>query len=278
MISITIWIFLLVQVVVLLHTLLGCLTIPLQGALMTDGLGHSVIFGIAISFLFVHDLHSGFLFFGAIVAGVLMNLLVNLLSSQKLIHYDASIGVSFSFFFALGILLISIYARNIHLDLDMILTGNIEFAIYDQLIINNISYGPKMFFIASFLLLILSFLAYYFYDIICMILFDPMYASINRYPIKTYKLISLLITSIIVVISFNALGAIILVGIATSPYGWCWKSSSSLKIFIWNSIFFASLVSFLSTCIALYMDLSLSGTIGLFLTGTSLASVLYNKY
>jgi manganese/zinc/iron transport system permease protein len=275
--NITIWIFLLIQTIVLLHTLIGCITIPIQGALITDGLGHAVIFGIAVAFLFVQNLHSFLLIIGAIFAGILMNALVQYLSKEKMIQYDSAVGISFSTLFAAGILLVSLYARNIHLDLDMILMGNIEFALYDILIFKNIVMGPRMFYIGLIFLIFLILILLFFYSFLEQILFDPLYATIQKTSIKTYKTLSLMLTSIIIVMSFNILGAIILVGIASAPFAFWWKDSNSLLDFIIYSLGTSSIIAFFATIIGLYFDLSLSGTLGFFLTGSAILRLILKK-
>lgn len=265
----TFFIFFITLLTVILYTLIGCITIPLNSAFIIDAIGHSIIAGIAIGFIIGKSLDSSLIFLGAISAALLMNLMVNFLKKDKNVEYDSSIGISFSFFFAIGILLISIYARNVHLDLDMILLGNIEFAIYDSIKFFNIMI-PKCIFMLLFGLTVLLLFLYIYWNKINFILFDKEYSKTRGISFFGLNLFLIIYNSFIVVSSFNFIGALILTGIAAAPFGFAWKNSLSYKSFLIKSIIYTVLFGFLGCLAALNLDLPISATVAFFISAGSI--------
>ena len=97
-------------------------------SLMSDAISHAVLLGIVLSFFIVKDLGSPLLIIGASLAGVLTVSLTELLIHSKRLKKDAAIGLVFPVFFSIGVILINLGARNIHLDTDAVLLGELALA------------------------------------------------------------------------------------------------------------------------------------------------------
>lgn len=99
----------------------GCLSsfITLKGwSLMGDALSHAVVPGVAIAYIL------GLPFaMGAFVAGLLAAGTMAFIKAKSRIREDATIGIVFTSYFALGLLLISLFPARV--DLKTILLGNI---------------------------------------------------------------------------------------------------------------------------------------------------------
>lgn len=274
---ITLYIYLIVILTTLLHSLLGCITIPLQGAMMIDATGHSIVFGIISAFIISKSLNSPLIFIGGILSSLLMNFIINLIykknSINNKISYDGAIGISFSLLFSIGILLISIYARNIHLDIDMILLGNIEYAIYDTFKIFH-SHVPKILIMLTFSLLTLLLIIKTFWTSLIVILFDKEYAKTRNINFTLINLILIIFNSIVIVSTFNAIGALILTGISTAPFAYSWKNSKSYKSFIINGTLCNILFSILGCFISIKLNLPIGATVSLITCTFSLYKLL----
>jgi len=85
-------------------------------AMITDAIAHTVLLGIIGGFLIAGDLDNPLLVIGAAVVGVLTVFLVELLNRTNLVKQDAAIGLVFPALFSLAVVLISVYARNVHLE------------------------------------------------------------------------------------------------------------------------------------------------------------------
>lgn len=93
--------------------------VTLKGwSLMGDALSHAVVPGVALAYIL------GFPFaLGAFAAGLLAAGTMALIKAKSRIREDATIGIVFTAYFALGLLLISLFPARV--DLRVILLGNI---------------------------------------------------------------------------------------------------------------------------------------------------------
>lgn len=77
--------------------------IVLRGmALIGDAISHAVLPGVAASYLLGTNL-----FLGAVVAGLLATLAIGLIGERSTVKNDSAIGIVFSTFFAIGVLLMA---------------------------------------------------------------------------------------------------------------------------------------------------------------------------
>lgn len=93
--------------------------VTLKGwSLMGDALSHAVVPGVAVAYII------GVPFaLGAFIAGILATAAMAFIRAQSRIREDATIGIVFTAFFALGLVLISLFPAGV--DLKSILYGNI---------------------------------------------------------------------------------------------------------------------------------------------------------
>jgi manganese/zinc/iron transport system permease protein len=105
---------------------LGVFLVLRKMAMIGDAISHSVMPGIVIAFLLSGSRDSLLMMFAALVFGLLTTFLIQMFQ-QSGIQSDASIGVVFTALFAIGVVLVSLYARQVHLDQDAILYGEIAY-------------------------------------------------------------------------------------------------------------------------------------------------------
>ena len=96
----------------------GCFIILRGMSLMGDAISHAVLPGVALSFILGVDF-----FIGAIVFGLLAAIIITYIKGNSIIKAIPPIGITFSSFLALGIILISVAKSST--DLFHILFGNI---------------------------------------------------------------------------------------------------------------------------------------------------------
>jgi manganese/zinc/iron transport system permease protein len=92
-------------------------------SLISDAISHSVLLGIVVGFMLTHSLSSPLLFIGAVITGLLTVFLSEVLVKSKLVKEDAAIGLVFPALFSIGVILVSRYTGNVHLDTDAVLLG-----------------------------------------------------------------------------------------------------------------------------------------------------------
>src|SRR5690606_11846103 len=97
---------------------IGCFIILRGMALMGDAISHAVLPGIAVSYMLGINY-----IYGAVMTGMLTSVGIGFISQNSRVKNESSIGIVFSSFFALGIILIAKAKSSI--DLTSILFGNV---------------------------------------------------------------------------------------------------------------------------------------------------------
>jgi manganese/zinc/iron transport system permease protein len=86
--------------------LLGAFLILRKMAMIGDAISHAVLPGIAIGFLLTGSRASVFMLAGAALFGLLTTFIIEFLHKKARLQTDASIGVTFTTLFAIGVILI----------------------------------------------------------------------------------------------------------------------------------------------------------------------------
>ena len=111
--------------------------------MMSDAISHSILLGIVLAFFVVEDLSSPLLVVGAALTGVLTVCWSSCWSGPGWCARTRRSAWSFPVLFSLGVILISRYAGNVHLDIDAVLLGELAFAPFDRLIVGGCDLGPQ---------------------------------------------------------------------------------------------------------------------------------------
>ncbi|HYE30488.1 MAG TPA: metal ABC transporter permease [Methylomirabilota bacterium] len=218
--SSTIWIVLMGAMVATACGLVGNYLILRRMALVGDAISHSVLPGLAIAFLLTGSRGSGVMFFGALLAGVATTLLIELIHKKSRVKQDAAIGIAFTSLFAIGVILISVYAASGKVDLDQecVLYGEIGLVwLEEQTVIAGATIGPESVVRMTAIALITVVLVVLFYKELLVSSFDPGLASslgINA-GLVHYALMSWL--SVVVVSAFESVGAILVIAMLILP-------------------------------------------------------------
>ena len=187
--------------------LIGCFLVVRGLSLLGDALSHSVLPGIVIGFLLGGSLHSPWILVGATVVGVAAALLVQGVQHHSRVKEDASLGIVFTSLFALGVVMINLYAGQADLDPGCVLYGNIEYMIFDHRAIATMAVIVAL--IVAGLLL--------FYRHLLVSTFDPGLAVSLGVPAAAVHYALMGALSLTVVASFEAVGAILAVALLVMP-------------------------------------------------------------
>jgi len=101
-------------------------------ALVGDAISHSVLPGIAIAFLLSNSRGTLPMFIGALIAGIITTILIEVIHKKSRVKQDAAIGIAFTTLFAIGVILISLYASQVDLDQECVLYGEIAFVPFGE--------------------------------------------------------------------------------------------------------------------------------------------------
>src|SRR5687768_13945773 len=121
----TIWIALMGVFVATACGLVGNYLILRRMALVGDAISHSVLPGLVIAFLVAGTRSSGAMFIGALAAGIVTTVIIEAIHRNSRIKQDSAIGIAFTTLFAIGVILISLFAGQVDLDQECVLYGEI---------------------------------------------------------------------------------------------------------------------------------------------------------
>ena len=229
-------------------------------AMISDAISHSILPGIVIGFLITQDLSSPILILLAALTGVLTVVLVELINKTELVKEDTSIGLVFPALFSIGVILIARNASDVHLDIDAVLLGEIAFAPFNRLIINNVDVGPKSLWVMTVILIFSLTLLFLFFKELKISTFDAeLAASLGFSPaIIHYSLMS--VTSITTVGAFDAVGAILVVALIVVPAATAYLLTDILKRMLILASGIGVFASISGYWLAHWLDASISGS------------------
>jgi manganese/zinc/iron transport system permease protein len=197
-------------------SLLGAFLVLRRESMLSDAISHSVLIGIVLAYLLTGALDSPLHIVGAALAGLLTVWLTDLLVRSRRVKSDAAIGLVFPALFALAVLLINLYARDVHLDTDAVLLGEIGFAWLDVVAVGPFEVARSLVTMLVITLVNLAFVAF-LYKELKLTTFDPMLATALGYrpALVGYGLLALV--SVTAVGAFEAVGAILFVAFVIVP-------------------------------------------------------------
>ena len=218
-------------------TVLPGVFLVLRGvALMSDAISHAILPGIVLMFFLVHNLESPLLILGAALAGLATVIITEKIIASKRLKKDSAIGIVFPLFFSVGIILISMYARNVHLDMDMVLLGELAFAPFNRLEFFGSDWGPRALWSMGSIALLNIIFVVSCYKELRLSTFDPQFSHMLGFT-PTYLYYALMtLTSITAVGAFNVVGSIVVVALMITPPATAYLLTHKLDLMIYLSV------------------------------------------
>jgi len=243
-------------------------------SLMSDAISHAILPGIVLIFLLVHSLESPLLLFGAALSGLLTVVCTELLINSQKLKKDAAIGLVFPLFFSVGVILISQYARDVHLDTDMVLLGELAFASLNRIYVHGADVGSYALWLMGGILGLNLVCAWLFFKELQVSAFDAVYSTvIERNSVALYYLLMAL-TSITAVGAFDVVGAIVVVALMITPPATAFLCTQRLPTMILLSCFFGVGAAVGGYWVAARADVSIAGSIA-FMSGVQFIGALF---
>ena len=194
--------------------IVGSLIILRGLSLMGDAMSHAVLPGVALSYLFNIPM-----FVGALFTGMLTSFLIGFISQNSKTKNDAAIGITFTAFFSIGIILIS--QINSSTDLYHILFGNI-----------------------------LAVTKSAFYKPLHLSTFDPIAAKMSGLNTRLIHYFVMMLLALVTVASLQTVGIILVVALLITPSSTAFLITKSLK----TMMIVASILSAISAACGMYIS------------------------
>ncbi|MGG6297569.1 metal ABC transporter permease [Leptolyngbya sp. AN02str] len=223
-------------------SVLSCYMTLKGWALMGDAVSHSVMPGVVLAYI----LNIPFAI-GAFVFGVGSVLAIGFIQAKTRIKEDTVIGLVFTGFFALGLVLISKTPSNV--DLMHILFGNV-LGIPNAEIVQTVLIGA----IALITILILR-------KDLLLFCFDPTHAQSIGLNITALYYILLTLLSLTIVVALQAVGVVLVVALLVTPGATAYLLSDRFNHMMVISVICGICSCVLGTFISFHLDASTGGCI-----------------
>ena len=191
--------------------LIGPFLVLKRMAMFANSLSHTILLGILGAFFLASHLWGGDLFdpltllIGAIGAALLTALLTEGMVRLFRLQEDASVGFIFSTLFALGILLATLFTKNVHLSTEAVM-GNV-----DALQLSDFRFS-------ALLSLVNLGAAIVFFRPLQISSFDSSYATTIGIRPGIFHFLLLFLSAAMCVAAFRAIGVLLVLAFVTGPY------------------------------------------------------------
>ncbi|HAA12986.1 MAG TPA: iron ABC transporter [Cytophagales bacterium] len=240
--------------------LLGNYLILRRMAMMGDAISHAVLPGIVLAFFLTGTRDTIAMLIGAGLLGVLTTFIIDFLHKRGKLQADASIGVTFTSLFAIGIILISAFAGQVDLDQDCVLYGEIAYVPIDLWISNGGTIlGPRAIWISGGVLILVLLLISLGYKELYLTTFDPSYAGVVGISVGLWQALLMGAVSMTTVASFESVGAILVVAFLIAPPATAYLLTTRFRTMLWLTVGIAFLTSTGGYVLAVAIDGSIAG-------------------
>lgn len=188
--------------------LIGPFLVLKKMAMFVNSLSHTILLGIVGAFLL---LGGGVLFdfthllLGALIASFLTAILTEGLVKWFHLPEDASVGLVFTFFFALGIVFVTLFVRDVHLGIESVI-GNAD------------ALCPEDLRLSLFLVVMNGSAIFLFYRPFYLASFDSHFAKVLGLPSSFFHFLLLFLAAATCIGAFRAVGVLLVLAFLVGPY------------------------------------------------------------
>lgn len=233
-------------------SLLGVFLYVRKMAMVANAISHTVLVGIVLAAIVSHFVYAipigvmegsftpAILIGSGVITSLLTMALIEFLSRTSRMSQDVSIGLVFTFLFAVGVVMATIFTRNAHIGSEVIM-GNIDLICLEDL--KGIGY------LFTFVLSIVVI----FYRPILISSFDGQFASLSGISKRGVNYLIVLLTSLVIIIAMKAVGIILILSLLIVPPLTARLFFRSMKSVIFASMGIGATASFASVAFSRHL-------------------------
>ncbi len=239
-------------------SLVGVFLVLRRNSMLSDAISHSIVFGIVIVWLLTRQQSGPVQLIGAALAGVLTVFLTEALVGTRKVKDDAAIGLVFPVLFSIGVLLLNLYARDVHIDTHTVLLGEIGFVWLDTMTVGGYVI-PQAVMWMSVVTGVNALFVGLLYKELKLATFDPALARALGFAPAVLFYALLMLTSVTAVAAFDAVGAILFIAFVIVPPSAAYLLTDRLSLMLVIGIAISVASSVLGYYAAVALDVSIGG-------------------
>lgn len=227
--------------------LLGCFLYLRRMSLISDALAHVALPGLVTAYLLTGSTGSLAMFLGAVVAALATTGLIGGVQRFGRASGDAAIGIVFTALFAVGVILLSAFATDAHLDVACVLFGDV-LGVADHSIVT----------LAALTVAIIAAVIVFFRPL-QLSSFDPTLARALGLPTGLIHVGLMGALSVTTVASFEAVGAVLVVAAMITPAATAHLLTRRLQTMLLVAVGHGLISAVLGMYVSIWLDCSTAG-------------------
>lgn len=255
------WIILTGMLAAVACALVGSFLVLRKQAMLGDAISHAVLPGIAIAFLLTASRNTFPMLIGAGAFGLLTVYLTEKLNSKGRLMHDTSMGIVFTTLFAIGVIIISLFASQVDLDQDCILYGEIAYVPWDRWIFAGLDMGPRPVWILGLVFAINLIFVISCFKELQLYSFDRELAVSMGIPMGLIHYGLMGSVSFSTIAAFESVGAILVVALIIVPPATAYLLTTELRRMLMLSVAIGMLSALTGYGMAVLLNVSISGSI-----------------
>ncbi len=259
------WIIMTASLVAASTALVGSFLVLRRQSMIGDAISHSILLGLVLAFLITDSRSMLVMLTGAVMIGLVTAWLSEMLNQLGKLQVDASIGIVFTLFFSIGVILVSLYADHLDFDRDHIIYGEITFIPFDTIIWGSmkdgIDLGPRAFWVIATVFMIVLLSITLGFERFKTVTFQPSLAISLGINVVFWNYFLMTLVSMTAVASFDAVGAILVVALLVIPASSAYLVAKSLKSMLIIAVGYSQVAVILGYSVAYWLDSSISASI-----------------
>jgi len=255
----TFWILVIGSLVAASCSLVGCFLVLRRLSMLGDAISHAVLPGIVIAFMLTGSRNIVPMLIGAMAMGMLTAFLTDVLNRFGKLQSDAAMGVTFTWLFAIGVILVSKYTGTVDLDVDCVLYGEIVFAPLDTLTWGDYNLGPRALWLTGVVSVFNLIFVVLGYKQLKICSFDPALAASIGINVALWHYLLMGFVSLTTVASFESVGAILVVAMLIVPANTAYLLTDRLSHMLMISVVVGVLSALGGYALAAWVDGAIAG-------------------
>lgn len=270
------WIVLTAIAVAICCALPGCFLVLRRMAMVGDAISHAVLPGIVIAYLISGSRNSVVMLPGAAAAGMVVAILIEWFQKRLRIQSDAAIGLVYTLLFAIGVILVTSYTAQTDLDQECVLYGEIAYVPFDLVSVAGY-FVPRQLLVALGLIVVLLALIIPGFRGLYVSTFDPGYARSIGISVVFWHYVLMSMVSLATVVSFESVGAVLVVALLTGPAAIAGMFAKQLKQMLVLAAVIGAVACILGYVLSSALNASIAGCISVVIGGMFALGIVLKK-
>ena len=240
--------------------LIGTFIVLRKLALMGDAISHSILPGLVAGIIIFQSKAIFPMFIGACFAGLLCSFCIEWLQTKTPLKPDAALGLTFTSFFALGVLAVSQMGHHVHIDAECLLYGEIGMIpLLENISVGSVSFGPYPIGIMVIITIMIILMLVIFYRQLLVTSFDQALSISLGFPLKKIHYALMTLLALTIVSAFEAVGVILVVAMLVFPSTTASFFFTRIPAILIFTLPLSIIYSFGGFFLARWMDCSIAG-------------------